>query len=61
MKNVDDKDLDNVSGGVGGTSPPDGATGPGNANPDTTTTGGTTADPNETTGQGNEGANENIF
>ena len=62
MKDIDDKDLVDVSGGIGSSQPSvDPVTGAGDGNLDTTKTGGTTADGNQTTGQGgHDGANENI-
>ena len=59
MKNVDDKDLDNVSGGLD-TGPPSAAPpAGGNPNLGDEVTGGTTADPNDPIGQGGkDGANQ---
>ena len=63
MKDIDDKDLVDVSGGIGSSQSDlsGGDTGGAGANLDTTKTGGTTADGNQTTGQGShDGAQENI-
>jgi hypothetical protein len=63
MKDIDDKDLVDVSGGIdsGQSGLSGGSPGGAGADLDTTKSGGTTADGNQTTGQGgHDGAQEVI-